>query len=82
VETYHLSQGRELEGGVSYLAESGPERVSVRAITKISESSSIKTTISLNAVIDPQEESHIECSADVDWHENMKFLKVQFPVDI
>ncbi|QYS96955.1 Alpha-mannosidase [Trichoderma simmonsii] len=82
VETYHLSQGRELEGGVSYLAESGPERVSVTTITKISESSSIKTTISLNAVIDPQEESHIECSAEVDWHENMKFLKVQFPVDI
>lgn len=82
VETYHLSQGRELEGGTSYLAESGPERVSVTTITKISESSSIKTTISLNAVIDPQEESHIECSADVDWHENMKFLKVQFPVDI
>ncbi|KAK4064309.1 CAZyme family GH38 [Trichoderma harzianum] len=82
VETYHLSQGRELEGGVSYLAESGPERVAVTTITKISGSSSIKTTISLDAVIDPQEESHIECSADVDWHENMKFLKVQFPVDI
>ncbi|KAL7912357.1 glycoside hydrolase family 38 protein [Trichoderma velutinum] len=82
VETYHLSQGRELEGGVSYLAENGPERVSVTTVTKISESSSIKTTISLNAVIDPQEESHIECSAEVDWHENMKFLKVQFPVDI
>ncbi|KAL6829648.1 glycoside hydrolase family 38 protein [Trichoderma sp. SZMC 28015] len=82
VETYHLSQGRELEGGASYLAESGPERVSVTTITKISESSSIKTTISLSAVINPQEESHIECSADVDWHENMKFLKVQFPVDI
>ncbi|OPB44482.1 hypothetical protein A0O28_0028010 [Trichoderma guizhouense] len=82
VETYHLSQGRELQGEVSYLAESGPERVSVTTVTKISESSSIKTTISLSVVIDPQEESHVECSADVDWHENMKFLKVQFPVDI
>lgn len=82
VETYHLPSYRELQGGVSIVTEHGPLRVSITTTTRISERSSIKTVISLAAVIDPDHETHIECSADVDWHETMKFLKVQFPVDI
>ena len=82
VETYHLSLGSELTGGSSVVTESGPYRVSVETTTRISERSSIKTLISLAAVIEPEQESHIECSAEVEWHETMKFLKVQFPVDV
>ena len=82
VEAYHLSLGHELKGGSSFVTESSPYRVSVTTTTQISEKSSIKTTISLAAVIHPEQESHIECSAEVDWHENKKFLKVQFPVDV
>jgi alpha-mannosidase len=82
VETYHLSLDRELRGGPSVITESGPYRVSVATTTRISERSSIKTVVSLAAVIDPEQETLIECSAEVDWHETMKFLKVQFPVDV
>ena len=82
VETYHLSLGHELSGGPSSVIESGPHKVSVVTTTRISGRSSIKTLISLAAVIEPEEESHIECSAEVEWHETMKFLKVQFPVDV
>jgi alpha-mannosidase len=28
------------------------------------------------------EQSYVEVTADVDWHETMKFLKVEFPVDV
>ena len=82
VETYHLGLGRELSGGASSVVESGPYRVSVATTTRVSERSSIKTVISLAAVLDHDQESHIECSAEVEWHETMKFLKVQFPVDV
>lgn len=82
VETYHLALGRELEGGMSTVSERGPYRVSITTSTRISESSSIETTVSLAAVVDPAQESHVECLAEVEWHETMKFLKVQFPVDV
>lgn len=82
VETYHLSWHRELKGGPSVVTESGPFRVSVTTTTRISERSSVKTVVSLEAVLDAEQESHVECSAEVEWHETMKFLKVQFPVDV
>lgn len=81
VEVYHLESREELPSGASVITEQGPHRVSLVTETKISEKSWIKTTISLAASIEDQP-SYIEMSSEVEWHENMKFLKVEFPVDI
>ena len=81
VEVYHLDTRKELSSGATTIAEDGPYRVSVVTETKISELSSIRTTISLLAAVG-DEPSSVEVTADVDWHETMKFLKVEFPVDV
>jgi alpha-mannosidase len=81
VEVYHLDSGRELPCGETQISESKPHRVSVVTSTKISDKSSIKTTISLSAAV-KGEQSYVEVTSDVDWHETMKFLKVEFPVDV
>jgi alpha-mannosidase len=81
VEVYHLDSRKELHAGKSSITESGPHRVSVEVETKISEHSWIKTTISLAAAIGDTP-SYVEMSSEVEWRETMKFLKVEFPVDI
>ena len=81
VEVYHLESRRELHGSSSQIVETGPHRVSLTTETKISEHSWIKTTISLAAALDDQP-SYIEMASEVEWRENMQFLKVEFPVDI
>jgi alpha-mannosidase len=81
VEIYHLETRQELAASTTSILEDKPYRVSVVTETKISELSSIKSTITLTAAFDGQQ-SYVECSAEVDWHETMKFLKVEFPVDI
>lgn len=86
VEVYHLDSRKVLhaEPGSTVITESGPERVSVTTTTKISEESIIKTTISLSASLPSSSSSPslISCTAEVDWHETMKFLKVEFPTAI
>ena len=81
VEVYHLATRQELPPGTSQIIEEGPYKVSLVTETKISEQSWIKTTISLAASVD-NEPSYIEMSSEVEWRETMKFLKVEFPVDI
>ena len=81
VEVYHLESREELPAGQTEIAESGPHCVSVVTETKISEKSWIKTTISLAASVDGQP-SYVEMASEVEWREDMKFLKVEFPVDV
>ncbi|KAL8774723.1 MAG: hypothetical protein Q9209_000662 [Squamulea sp. 1 TL-2023] len=81
VEVYHLRSRHELLPGKSYIVEEGPYMVSLSTETRISEASWIKTTISLAASVEGQP-SYIAMSSEVEWHETMKFLKVEFPVDI
>ncbi|ORY15007.1 glycosyl hydrolases family 38 N-terminal domain-domain-containing protein [Clohesyomyces aquaticus] len=81
VEVYHLDSRKELKPSKSSISESGPHRVSLDIETQISEKSWIKTTISLSAVVN-NAPSYIEMSSEVEWRETMKFLKVEFPVDI
>ncbi|KAF2754139.1 alpha-mannosidase [Pseudovirgaria hyperparasitica] len=81
VEVYHLESRKELEPSKTSIVENGPHRVSVVTETKISDKSWIKTTISLAAALDG-EDSLIQLESEVEWHETMKFLKVEFPVDI
>lgn len=81
VELYHLESREVLTSGTTKIAEDGPHKVSVVTETKISEASWVKTTISLAASIGEQP-SYIEMGSEVEWRETMKFLKVEFPVDI
>ena len=81
VEVYHLETRKVLSSNESRIIEKGPHKVSLMTETKISEKSWVKTTISLAASIEDQP-SYIEMTSEVEWRENMKFLKVEFPVDI
>lgn len=81
VEVYHLKSREELHPSKVVISEDSPHRVSLDIETKISDKSWIKTTISLPAVVG-NVPSSIEFTAEIEWHETMKFLKVEFPVDI
>ena len=81
VEVYHLETRKELPCGQTKAHEEKNHRVSVVTETKISDKSYIETVISLSAAVDG-EQSYIEVESKVVWHETMKFLKVEFPVDV
>lgn len=81
VEVYHLETRQELIASTTSILEDNAYRVSVVTETKISDVSSIRTIITLSAAFDEQQ-SYVECAAEVDWHETMKFLKVEFPVNV
>ncbi|KAF9892873.1 Glycoside hydrolase, 38 vacuolar alpha mannosidase [Aspergillus nanangensis] len=81
VEVFHLESRKELQSSKTTIAENDPHRVSVVTETKISDKSWIRTTISLTAAVGDQP-SYVEFESEVEWQENMKFLKVEFPVDI
>ena len=82
VEVFHLNSRKVLSSGDSRISESGPFKCSIETSTQISKESWIKTTISLSAVLDPATGSYISVDAEVEWRETMKFLKVEFPVDV
>ncbi|PHH50111.1 Alpha-mannosidase [Ceratocystis fimbriata CBS 114723] len=81
VEVYHLDTRKELPSGETSIFEVKPHRVTVVTRTKVSNSSSIMSYISLSAVVDNQQTA-VVCRAEVDWHESMTFLKVEFPVTV
>ena len=83
VEVFHLNSRKELTPSrSSEITENGPQRVAVTTTTKISDKSWIKTTVSLAAPYDSGQPSIVETEAEVEWHETMKFLKVEFPTTI
>ncbi|EER25893.1 Glycosyl hydrolases family 38 protein [Coccidioides posadasii C735 delta SOWgp] len=81
VEVYHIESRKELQSETTSIGETGPHRVSVVTETKISNESWIKTTISLKEAVGDLP-AYVEMDCEVEWHESMKFLKVEFPVDI
>lgn len=81
VEVFHLDSRKELPTGHTSIIEQTAHRISLMTETKISEQSWIKTTISLSAAFKGQQ-SYVEMAAEVEWRESMKFLKVEFPVDV
>lgn len=81
VEVYHLRSRHELVSGPSKIVEDGPHIVSLTTEAKISERSWVHTTISLKASVKGQP-SYIEMASQIEWQEDKKFLKVEFPVDI
>lgn len=81
VEVYHLKSRKELAASTVTISEDSIHRVSLEVVTKISDKSWVTTTISLPAVIG-NVPTAIEIETEMVWHETMKFLKVEFPVDI
>lgn len=81
VEVYHLETERDLQYGQTKIHKSKPHKVTLVTDVKISGKSALKSYISLSAAIKGQP-SQVDCSAEVDWHENSKFLKVEFPVNV
>lgn len=81
VEVYHLDSRQELTPNKVSISENSIHRVSLTIETKISDKSWIKTTISLPAAVGSARTA-IEIDAEIEWHETMRFLKVEFPVDI
>lgn len=81
VEVYHLASRKELSVADSQISENKPFRVAVTSRVKISEKSHLTSKISLSAALKGQS-SYVEIETEVDWHEDLKFLKVEFPVDI
>ncbi|KAI0383823.1 glycoside hydrolase family 38 protein [Hypomontagnella monticulosa] len=81
VEVYHLDTRKVVPYGKTKIFEDKAHRVSVLTEARISDNSSIQVILSLSAALEGQQ-SYVECTAHVDWHETMKFLKVEFPVDI
>lgn len=97
-ELYSYEKMKNIPDGDVRIVENGPIRAAVEVEQQISDKSSIKTTISLDAVSEPGNEkvkskpnscsdeasslSYIEFTCEVDWHETYQFLKVEFPVDV
>uniref|UniRef100_A0A093XXE9 Alpha-mannosidase n=1 Tax=Talaromyces marneffei PM1 TaxID=1077442 RepID=A0A093XXE9_TALMA len=81
VEVFHLDSRKELKSSKTSIAENSPHCVSVVTETQISDHSWIKTTISLKAAVN-SEPSYVEFDSEIEWRENKKFLKVEFPVDV
>lgn len=81
VEVFHLDSRKELSSSQTTIAEDSPYRVSVVTSTQISDNSWVKTTISLAASVH-DEPSYVEFDSEVEWQEDKKFLKVEFPVDV
>ncbi|CAG8506444.1 799_t:CDS:10 [Paraglomus brasilianum] len=77
VEIYHLGTGREANLGTIKIHEDGPLRASLLLETKLTKTSSLSQVIALTAV-----STRLDFETEVDWNENRKFLKVEFPVDI
>ncbi|KXT08736.1 hypothetical protein AC579_8527 [Pseudocercospora musae] len=83
VEVFHLESRKELKASSkTMITRSSPFAVAVTTQTQISEKSWIRTTISLHASSDDCQTSQVEVEAEVEWHETMKFLKVEFPTNI
>ena len=81
VEVYHLGTRRQLKYGKTNIHEQKPHAITLVTDITISDKSSLKSYITLKAALKGTP-SQVDCSAVVDWHENSKFLKVEFPVDI
>ncbi|OCT50955.1 Alpha-mannosidase [Cladophialophora carrionii] len=82
VEVFHLDSRKELKSEASEIVEDGPYRVSVATKTQVSKDSWVKTTLSLDATDSESQAGYLLVEAEVEWRETMKFLKVEFPVDV
>ena len=78
VDIYHLEKyKRSAPAHSARIIEEGPLRVSLEFEYAISARSNIRQVISLTSL-----SPRLEFSTEVDWHEDHKFLKVEFPFNL
>ncbi|XP_048766025.2 alpha-mannosidase 2C1-like [Ostrea edulis] len=79
VMDYHQETRKPLAIAVSpaKVLDRGPLRVSLVVQLKVSDQSYVEQVISLDAG-----SPYIRCQTKVEWHENRKFLKVEFPTSV
>ena len=79
VMDYHLETRKPLSEAMQHvkILDEGPIRASLEFSLKISDRSYIRQVISLDV-----ESPFIRFDTEVTWHENRKFLKVEFPTSI
>lgn len=84
VEIFHLDKPPIiLSDPTSSIVSTHPNRVSILVEHKISEKSWIKSEISLTSShVSDDCCKQLDVSNVVEWHENKRFLKVAFPVDV
>jgi alpha-mannosidase len=78
IETYHLEKRRNV-GTVtqSRVEQKGGLLGSVKFVSRLSKTSTITQTISLQA-----DSCRLDFDCEVDWHESNTMLKVEFPLDL
>ena len=81
VEVYHFETRKELTPSSVSILENGPLRGTLLITTQISEKSWIKTKVSLDAAVKGAGQ-FLTFDSEVEWQEKMKFLKVEFPVEV
>ncbi|OUM53298.1 hypothetical protein BVG19_g2567 [[Candida] boidinii] len=82
-ELYSLEKYKYVEESTSVkILENGPLTASIKVSHALSVTSSIETIISLDAVNDLDSTSMVKFDCTVEWNENYKFLKVEFPVTV
>ncbi|GME75381.1 unnamed protein product [[Candida] boidinii] len=82
-ELYSLEKYKYVEESTSVeILENGPLTASIRVSHTLSDTSSIETIISLDALNDLDSISMVKFDCTVEWNENYKFLKVEFPVTV
>jgi alpha-mannosidase len=78
VDIFHLEKRDDVGPAKSAcLIEAGSLRAAVEFIYTISPFSSMRQVVSLTALA-----KQLEFTTDIDWHENHKFLKVEFPINV
>ena len=78
-EVFHLEKGRAVpaEAGVAQLESNSPQRAVLRVAVRISERSNLVQRIVL-----VQGAARLDFATEVDWDENRRFLKVEFPTTV
>ncbi|KAL5009992.1 hypothetical protein ScPMuIL_012297 [Solemya velum] len=76
---YHLETRKPIESVIQHstILDDGPLRVSLEVSLKISDRSYLKQVISLDAGC-----PYLKFKTEVNWHENRKLLKVEFPTSV
>jgi alpha-mannosidase len=78
VDLFHLEKRAEVAGAKSCrVVERGPLRAGVAFEYQLSPNSSLTQTVSLTAL-----SPRLDFATEVDWHEDKKFLKVEFPLNV
>jgi alpha-mannosidase len=78
VDVFHLEKKLPLAGAISArVYESGPLRAAIAFEYAISESSHMLQIVSLDAL-----SARLDFRCELDWHEQQKFLKVEFPLNV